>query len=152
MRVPLFVRAPGVAAGRRLRGLVQLEDLLPTALALLGVPIPEGLDGENLAPWLRGQAEASPRKEVRGRRPAYDDRPDLYYELREGLKWIGELGSPGRVYVLERDPAEQASSPGQGASEKLRAEAAAAQELPEAPSHPVDSEVRRALKALGYLE
>ncbi len=152
--VPLFVRAPGVAAGRRLHGLAQLEDLLPTALALLGVSIPEGLDGKNLAPWLLGQAEASPRREVRGRRPAYHDRPDLYYELREGLKWIGELGSPGTVYVLDRDPAEQAGSPGKGkgASEKLRAEAAAASELPQPPSRPLDAETRRALEALGYLE
>jgi arylsulfatase A-like enzyme len=126
--------------------------LLPTALALLGVSIPEGLDGENLAPWLLGQAGASPRKEVRGRRPAYDDRPDLYYELRGERKWIGELGKSGRVYVLDRDPAEKAGSPGQGASEKLRAEAVAAQKLPAAPSRPVDPEVRRALEALGYLE
>jgi len=152
VRVPLFVRAPGVAAGRRLRGLVQLEDLLPTVLALLGVSIPEGLDGKNLAPWLLGQTNASPRKEVRGRRPPFDDRPDLYYERRGELKWIGEFGSPGSVYVLERDPAEQAGSPGQGASETLRAEAAAAQELPEAPSQPLDAEVRRALEALGYLD
>jgi arylsulfatase A-like enzyme len=152
VRIPLFVRAPGVTAGRRLRGLVQLEDMLPTALALLGVSIPEGLDGENLAPWLLGQAEASPRKEVRGRRPEYDDRADFYYERRGELKWIGELGSPGRVYVLDRDPAEKAGGPGQGASERLRAEAAAAQELPEAPPRPVDAEVRRALEALGYLE
>jgi arylsulfatase A-like enzyme len=152
VRVPLFVRAPGVAAGRRLRGPVQLEDLLPTALALLGVSVPEGLDGENLAPWLRGQAAASPREAVRGRRRTYDARPDLYYERREGLKWIGELGSPGTVYVLDRDPAEQAGSRGHGASETLRAEAAAAQELPVASPRPVDPEARRALKALGYLE
>jgi len=152
VRVPLFVRAPGVAAGRRLRGLVQLEDLMPTALALLGVSIPEGLDGENLAPWLLGEAEASPREEIRGRRPAYDNRPDLYYELREGLKWIGELSSPGRVYVLGRDPAEKAGSPGQGASEELRAEVAASPKLPEAPAHLADPEARQALEALGYRE
>jgi len=152
VRVPLVIRAPGVAPGRRLHGLVQLEDLLPTALALLGVSVPEGLDGKNLAPWLLGQTEASPRKEVRGRRPAYDDRPDLYYERSEGFKWIGELGSRGTVYVLDRDPAEQEGRPGQGASEDLRAEAAAAQRLPEAPSRPIDAEERRALEALGYLE
>jgi arylsulfatase A-like enzyme len=152
VRVPLVVRAPGVAAGRRLRGPVQLEDLLPTALALLGVSVPEGLDGENLAPWLRGQTEASPREEVRGRRRTYATRPDLYYERRKGLKWIGELGSLGTVYVLERDPAEKAGNPGQGASETLRAEVAAARELPAAPPRPVDPEARRALEALGYLE
>jgi len=152
VHIPLLVRAPGVAAGRRLRGFVQLEDLLPTALSLLGVPIPEGLDGQNLAPWLRGEAAASPRREVRGRRRSYDTRPDLYYERRAGLKWIGELGEPGTLYVLQRDPNEQAGSRGQGASETLRAEAAEVRQLPERPSRPVDPEVRQALEALGYLE
>jgi choline-sulfatase len=150
VHVPLFVRAPGLTAGRRLRGLVQLEDLLPTSLALLGMPIPEGLDGENLEPWLRGRAPGSPREEVRGRRRTYDTLPDLYYERRGGLKWIGELGSPGTLYLLERDPAEQVGGPGQGASEALRAQVSAAQGSSRAPSRPIDPEVLRALKALGY--
>jgi arylsulfatase A-like enzyme len=56
LRVPLFVRGPGVAPGIRLSNTVQLVDLFPTALDLLDIPRPAAkLAGQSLASALRGE-------------------------------------------------------------------------------------------------
>ncbi len=47
VKTPLFVRAPGVAAGRS-RQVCSLVDLFPTLTSLAGLPTPEGLAGQNL--------------------------------------------------------------------------------------------------------
>jgi arylsulfatase A-like enzyme len=50
-RLPLFIRHPqGAGAGRRVRGFVQHTDMLPTALALLGLPQHERMLGRNAWP------------------------------------------------------------------------------------------------------
>ncbi len=47
--VPLILDPPGLSpAVRRVAGPVELLDLMPTLLDLLGVPIPEGIDGQLL--------------------------------------------------------------------------------------------------------
>jgi arylsulfatase A-like enzyme len=54
VRVPLIWRAPGlVAAGRRIRAVTSLADLVPTVLELLDLPLPTLLQGGSLAPLLR---------------------------------------------------------------------------------------------------
>jgi arylsulfatase A-like enzyme len=50
LNVPLVVRYPGVLpAGKRVGGLVQLTDVMPTLLDLVGVAGPPGMQGRNLA-------------------------------------------------------------------------------------------------------
>lgn len=58
--VPLIVAAPEARPGR-VGGLVGLEDIVPTILDLSGNPVPDGLDGRSLAPWVRGAPGAPPR-------------------------------------------------------------------------------------------
>lgn len=53
LRVPLFVRGPGVAA-REVDAIVELEDLLPTFLEVLGLEREGPIRGQSLAPALRG--------------------------------------------------------------------------------------------------
>lgn len=62
IRVPLILRVPG-ARPQRIREPVQLVDVLPTALALLGIEPPPNLDGVDLTPILRGDFS------FEGRRP-----------------------------------------------------------------------------------
>ena len=50
-RVPLIMRIPGVAGGRRVAGTVGLVDVMPTICGLLGVSWSES-DGEDLSPML----------------------------------------------------------------------------------------------------
>jgi arylsulfatase A-like enzyme len=145
VRVPLVVRAPGIARGQRLGGAVQLEDVAPTALELLGLPAPAGLDGRSLAPWLRGEASGSPRAAALGRRKPYRGRPDLFYVRSDGRKWIGSLGAVGTSYRLADDPRE---ARGELAPAPEALASAADSPAPEA-AGPLDPETRQALQALG---
>ncbi len=55
LRAPLLMRAPGIEPGR-VGEVVRLVDVLPTALDLLGVPLPPAREGTSLLPALRGQS------------------------------------------------------------------------------------------------
>ena len=59
-RVPIVVRAPKAAAGARVDQPVRTVDVAPTIAALLGVPIPAGLDGRPLPLPDRQPAAAAP--------------------------------------------------------------------------------------------
>jgi arylsulfatase A-like enzyme len=55
--VPLLMRHPaGLGAGRRIPGLAQHPDLLPTILEFLGIPVPDDLHGRSLWPLVDGSA------------------------------------------------------------------------------------------------
>jgi arylsulfatase A-like enzyme len=78
----LIAKGPGIPAGQRTEA--SLLDIAPTALHLMGIPIPEESDGEVL---LRIYAEnAEPR-----RRPVERDQVGPY----------GPTGDPGTVYTEE---------------------------------------------------
>lgn len=58
--IPMLVRPPGgVPGGASIGFPVSLVDVTPTALGLAGLPQPDGLDGMNLGPWLRGRGLAA---------------------------------------------------------------------------------------------
>ena len=61
-RVPLLMRVPGAKGGRRISGLVEGVDVVPTLLDACGVPAPPHLQGQSLWPVLRGGD--APDKEV----------------------------------------------------------------------------------------
>ena len=53
LRIPLLLRLPdGRGAGETRARIVENVDLLPTLLGLLGVPVPAGVEGRSLVPWL----------------------------------------------------------------------------------------------------
>ena len=52
--IPLLVSGPGVPA-RVVSDQVRIVDVMPTALALLGVPVPKQVQGTNLMPLAHGQ-------------------------------------------------------------------------------------------------
>jgi len=55
--VPLIVRAPGIVPeGLALETQVGLVDLTPTLLELVGLAVPESMQGRSFAPLLRGEA------------------------------------------------------------------------------------------------
>ncbi len=56
MKVPLLVRVPWLAGGRRIPGRVGLVDLVPTLLELMGEPVPEVVQGESRVDVLQGEA------------------------------------------------------------------------------------------------
>jgi arylsulfatase A-like enzyme len=86
IRIPLVIRVPGLAP-RRESALVETVDLLPTLLALLRVPTPEGLrvQGRSLLPLLVGSGEA-------------DAKEAIYASARAAAVRQGD-----RRYVLDRE-------------------------------------------------
>jgi arylsulfatase A-like enzyme len=55
VRVPLIIRCPSKVPARRIEAMVELTDIMPTVLELIGEPLPEGLDGRTLVPLMRGE-------------------------------------------------------------------------------------------------
>jgi arylsulfatase A-like enzyme len=86
-RVPLIFRGPGIAARETMRDeFVSLVDVFPTICDMLGLPIPDGVQGRSLWPMLSGQP--FPAAEFRsvyaelgvgGIHYAADQRPPLHF-------------------------------------------------------------------------
>lgn len=55
MKAPLVFAGPGIVAGTS-DALVYLHDIFPTLCELAGAAVPPGLDGQSLAPLLRGES------------------------------------------------------------------------------------------------
>ncbi len=71
VRVPLLVIGPSIPAGRTVADPVALIDVLPTSLGLLGLRIPDGLDGVDLGRVWSADADAL-GAELRGRLLFFD--------------------------------------------------------------------------------
>ena len=53
VHVPLILAGPGIPANQRRDAFVYLFDIFPTLAELIGMPVPETVEGENLVPALR---------------------------------------------------------------------------------------------------
>jgi arylsulfatase A-like enzyme len=94
-RQPTVFSWPGVIVpGRRENQLCSSVDLMPTALAAAGVPVPDPLPGYNLLPMLRS-GEPSPRRRVYGETFAHDvadiDHPEASLLYRWVIEWPWKL-------------------------------------------------------------
>lgn len=106
IRVPFIVSWPGVVpAGSVSDSVVWFPDIMPTAAAIAGAPVPPGIDGVNLMPTFR-----KPSRQPRRQSP-------LYWEFHEGgfkqalrsgdwkLVSLAPDQAPG-LYNLKADPGE----------------------------------------------
>jgi arylsulfatase A-like enzyme len=137
LRVPLILRGPGLAHGRRVAEPVGHVDLMPTLLELLGVPVPEGLMGRSLLPWLgaTGAPAADPA-------PLYSEawypvaigphgastavpQPSLSVQIGTGklVRLQHAEGPESRYFDLSLDPDERTARRAEavGAADELRA-------------------------------
>jgi len=65
LRPPLIVHWPRELNGeRRSRAVVQLPDVAPTLLDMLGLPVPEAMDGRSLVPLLWGEEPGTGSTEI----------------------------------------------------------------------------------------
>jgi uncharacterized sulfatase len=107
VRIPLLFRWPASwPAGRRPRGLISQVDIVPTVLAALGEPVPDGVDGVDAGPLLRGEAAA-----VRDHAlvECVDDPAGLRLKTLVTPAWklTWYAGQPyGELYDLTEDPGE----------------------------------------------
>ncbi|WP_168121359.1 sulfatase-like hydrolase/transferase [Paenibacillus sp. HB172176] len=133
-RVPFIVAAPGYGGSRRTAQMAELIDMMPTFLDMAGIPIPPGVQGKSLAPFLRGEPcsareyvviesgeEGEPMRvsdiTVRPEHP-FDDRYFVWCAYRDA--WVGRgrsirtpewklnvyANGEGELYDLAGDPDE----------------------------------------------
>jgi arylsulfatase A-like enzyme len=122
IRVPMFIRGPGIAAGSHLTGIAANTDLAPTFADLGGAQLAYEADGRSLVPLLRGTATTwrsaylvdqwtGHRRPVRPTPPPSDDLdpvtlepPDLDEKARIGQPAPSErderLAGLGRIPVM----------------------------------------------------
>ncbi|MBM3498193.1 MAG: hypothetical protein FJX74_05935 [Armatimonadetes bacterium] len=106
-RLPLFVRHPaGVGAGKRVAGFVQHQDVMPTALRLMGMPAPERVLGADLWPMVTDDAPA-PRETVVTAFGHYASlRTARWNYVRPWTPLPGDRRGRQDLYDLEADPEE----------------------------------------------
>lgn len=155
IQVPLLLKLPGSEqGGSSVSAPVQLTDVVPTVLSLLGLEVPEDLPGASLL------ALASTGGEEASQRPIFAETfyPRAQYgwsELTSVIRFPWHLiqGPEPELYHLAEDP-EQTRNVLQ---EERRAYAAARDALRgydgsyEVPTRTEDPTVRQRLAALGYL-
>jgi arylsulfatase A-like enzyme len=126
VRVPLIISyPPSLPAGIVLPTLARTIDIVPTVLHVAGLPIPSGLQGVSLVPWMRGGKEPGPLAYSESGRNFYKENPRQYVEGVAG-KWRmlrsdrfklimiprGSGEPDWEFYDLESDPGETASAAG----------------------------------------
>ncbi len=99
IRVPLFVRGPGVPAGST-EALTVNIDLAPTLAELAGLSVPDSVDGRSLAPFLRAMPPTSWRSDVYLENYAG---PAQQYGLRSA-EWLYADSDEIELYDMRVDP------------------------------------------------
>jgi arylsulfatase A-like enzyme len=169
MRGVGIIRLPGAAlAGTRVGGVAANIDILPTMLDHLGIPLPDGIDGEAI-----DLERAEPLDRVRfgqAAKPWQEVETDPRWTnmlktrcVRSGKYKLVQVPYAGReeLYDLESDPAEQvellatsdpeAEAAARRLREQLEAWAASARPLPSRFDPSQREETIERLRALGYL-
>jgi uncharacterized sulfatase len=62
LNVPFVVWQPGMVRPRITDEIASLADIMPTVLEAAGVPVPDGIDGKSLLPFLKGETTRGPRE------------------------------------------------------------------------------------------
>jgi len=162
IRVPLIIRYPGhVEAGLRITAQTRMIDVLPTLLALVGMPPPTDVMGQSLVPLLSGeklQQDTLATSELFSLGRAFRsfrrlDRKLIRHELTKGTVVYNLRADPGEQRPLQdaNNVLVQAALRDARRGDKWLAEFRAA--LPISPAAPaLPEKVRRRLESLGYLE
>jgi arylsulfatase A-like enzyme len=163
VHVPLIVRGPGVAAGRRIEAPVQLVDVAPTLLDWFRAAPLAAAEGRGLASlWANAATapSAAPRatcSEVGQRKAVRDFKSHLVGVVDGDLKLVHDLAT-GRslLFDLRADPDEtrNLASERQGDVERLRLHVDACRDPKGAARDEteVSPETRERLRSLGYAD
>ena len=151
LRVPLIVRAPGVAP-RRIADLVRLTDVMPTVLDLLRLPLPAG-DGVSLVGVMRGHGGPELEAYAESLYPERHGWAPLFSLRSNRFKFID--APQAELYDLQRDPFEQQNILNQRRELAAALQARLRTQVRRAPSTAAkgrgDDELRARLAALGYV-
>lgn len=104
VRVPMILRTPHGAAGRRIGANVSLVDMLPTILDLAGIEIPPGLPGASLVQMRPGTDNAN--RVVFSEYHAQGMLTGGFMIKRGNYKYNYYVGHEPQLYDLNDDPGE----------------------------------------------
>jgi arylsulfatase A-like enzyme len=104
VRIPFFIRGPGIPSGVEETITVQAMDVTPTILSALGLPVPDGLTGRDALAARAGPPDNPPTVIVNSPRFGYASR--ISARTRE-YKYVLEIESGKEsLYHLPTDPEE----------------------------------------------
>lgn len=104
IHVPLWVRWPGVTEDGNVDALVGNIDVAPTVAEIAGAQLPAGIDGESLAPLLRGEV-SSLQRPILLRHVKYPRVAPSFWGLRtERFTYVEYGGGERELYDNETDP------------------------------------------------
>jgi arylsulfatase A-like enzyme len=134
VRIPLVFHGDGVEPGQVRDELVSLVDVLPTVCEIVGIPVPDGVQGRSLEPLLRGEPAPSDvfssiyaERGYGGQTYGPEERPPLHFPYEgttfDELNTVTQSGtsrmvrcgdhklvvhstSEGELYDLRADPTE----------------------------------------------
>ncbi len=117
--IPLIMHVPGCPGGRVANGLVSGIDLMPTCLDLTGSGPVDGVDGRSIAPFLRGETDATCDA-------VFSERHEWCMIVRGGWKLAAQRRDDGLAPTLmthlDEDPCELDNRVGDPAVAALREE------------------------------
>ena len=105
MRAPLLVRAPGMPAGVECRAPVEFIDIYPSLCELVGLPLPEHLQGTSFVPLLRGEDGSAGPDAAIGRYGSGETIRTARYRYTEYLDNRGQI-TARMLYDHQADPDE----------------------------------------------
>ena len=153
--IPLIISGPGVPAGV-VADQVRIVDVMPTALSLLGVPVPKEVQGANLMPLARGE-HLDLVAHTESWYPRYHYGWSELRAIQDGRFKLIRAPRP-ELYDLATDPREERDRSKESGT-RLEVFGRALDEFesrtaragaPEGP-RPIDSEIEERLAALGYV-
>ena len=111
-RVPLIVRYPGrISAGKRVKALASLVDLMPTFAEGAGIEVQTPVDGRSLMPFMDGRQDGRDR-EVIGDYCGEGTIEPIRMVRRGDFKYIAVNGHAPQLYDLNKDPDETVNMAG----------------------------------------
>ncbi|MCI0616537.1 sulfatase-like hydrolase/transferase, partial [bacterium] len=153
IRIPFLIKGPGIARGKKIMQQVQMVDVLPTFLDLVGIQIPEGLDGRSLLPLLDGMSWSEYPAIVETEYPLGIGWSPLYAARSSQWKVI-DAPQP-EFYNIKEDPKEMKNEERKSDS-SVRSLSDKLQKYKKIPpmnekSNSEDAELQEQLRSLGYL-
>lgn len=157
--IPLIVRVPGAGNGRTVERQAQHADVMPTVLDALGIPIPAAVEGRSLLPWMAGSASGDGGEEDAAFSWLDEYGVQAASVTTPGWRLIDQR-SPGfkrSLYDRRADPQEQSDRavdrPVRSGylATRIKAEEQPRKGMLKAREGVMDPELRRQLRALGYV-
>jgi arylsulfatase A-like enzyme len=111
IHIPLIMLGPGMPRSKRVKGVVSLVDVLPTALSLLEISQPSTLSGVDLAPLWKGEHYQLSARTIFSEADKLNEQNDIKRIARRGSYKLHHniLTEESELYDLAHDPKEHSN-------------------------------------------